>query len=88
MANVGHNINKNQNNPKIPTDEPNIMKLAMLVKIYPTIVNNINQASKVLNKIGLPAIIRPAFTLGGLGGGIAKNKKDYLKIIKLSLIHI
>ena len=27
------------------------------------IVNNINQASKVLNKIGLPAIIRPAFTL-------------------------
>jgi carbamoyl-phosphate synthase large subunit len=49
------------------------------------IVNNINQASKVLNKIGLPAIIRPAFTLGGLGGGIAKNKKDYLKIIKSGL---
>jgi carbamoyl-phosphate synthase large subunit len=49
------------------------------------IVNNINQASKVLKKIGLPAIIRPAFTLGGLGGGIAKNKKDYLKIIKSGL---
>ena len=49
------------------------------------IVNNINQASKVLKKIGLPAIIRPAFTLGGLGGGIAKNKKDYLKIIKNGL---
>ena len=49
------------------------------------IVNNINQASKVLNKIGLPAIIRPAFTLGGLGGGIAKNKKEYLKIIKNGL---
>ena len=49
------------------------------------IVNNINQASKVLRKIGLPAIIRPAFTLGGLGGGIAKNKKDYLKIIKTGL---
>ena len=46
------------------------------------IVNNNNQASKVLKKIGLPAIIRPAFTLGGLGGGIAKTKKDYLKIIK------
>ena len=46
------------------------------------IVNNINQASKVLKKIGLPAIIRPAFTLGGLGGGIAKNKKDYFKIVK------
>jgi len=49
------------------------------------IVNNINQASKVLKKIGLPAIIRPAFTLGGLGGGIAKNKKEYLKIIKNGL---
>jgi len=49
------------------------------------VVNNINQASKVLHKIGLPAIIRPAFTLGGLGGGIAKNKKDYLKIIKSGL---
>ncbi len=49
------------------------------------IVNNINQASKVFKKIGLPAIIRPAFTLGGLGGGIAKNKKDYLKIIKNGL---
>ena len=49
------------------------------------IISNINQASKVLKKIGLPAIIRPAFTLGGLGGGIAKNKKDYLKIIKSGL---
>ena len=46
------------------------------------IINNFNQASKVLKKIGLPAIIRPAFTLGGLGGGIVKNKKDYIKIIK------
>ncbi len=50
------------------------------------IVNNIKNASKVLKKIGLPAIIRPAFTLGGLGGGIAKNRKDYLKIIKNGLL--
>ena len=49
------------------------------------IINNISQASKVLKKIGLPAIIRPAFTLGGLGGGIAKNKNDYIKIIKNGL---
>ena len=49
------------------------------------IVNNFNQASKVLRKIGLPAIIRPAFTLGGLGGGIAKTKKDYFKIIRNGL---
>ena len=49
------------------------------------IVNNVSQASKVLKQIGLPAIIRPAFTLGGLGGGIAKNKKEFLKIIKNGL---
>ncbi|MEK9918697.1 MAG: carbamoyl-phosphate synthase large subunit, partial [Pelagibacteraceae bacterium] len=46
------------------------------------IVNNFNQASKTLKQIGLPAIIRPAFTLGGLGGGIAKTKKDFFRIVK------
>ncbi|MDB9746960.1 carbamoyl-phosphate synthase large subunit [Candidatus Pelagibacter sp.] len=49
------------------------------------VVNHIRDAIKALKKIGLPVIIRPAFTLGGLGGGIAKNKKDYLKIIKSGL---
>jgi carbamoyl-phosphate synthase large subunit len=49
------------------------------------VVNDIKQASKVLKQIGLPVIIRPAFTLGGLGGGIAKNKKEYLKILKNGL---
>ena len=46
------------------------------------VVNHIRYAAKALRQIGLPAIIRPAFTLGGLGGGIAKNKKEYLKIVK------
>ncbi|MDC0513931.1 carbamoyl-phosphate synthase large subunit [Pelagibacteraceae bacterium] len=46
------------------------------------VVNHIKDAAKALNQIGLPAIIRPAFTLGGLGGGIAKSKKEYLKIVK------
>ncbi len=49
------------------------------------VANKFNQASKVLKQIGLPAIIRPAFTLGGLGGGIAKTKKDFYKIIKNGL---
>ncbi len=49
------------------------------------IVNSFGQSSKVLKQIGLPAIIRPAFTLGGLGGGIAKNKKEFFKIIKNGL---
>ncbi len=49
------------------------------------IVNNIKQASKSLRKVGLPAIIRPAFTLGGLGGGIAKNKNEFFKTVKEGL---
>jgi len=46
------------------------------------VVNHIGDAAKALKQIGLPVIIRPAFTLGGLGGGIAKNEKEYLKIVK------
>ena len=49
------------------------------------VVNHYKDAVRVLKKISLPAIIRPAFTLGGLGGGIAKNKKDFLKIVKNGL---
>jgi len=45
------------------------------------IVNHIKDAAKALKQIGLPSIIRPAFTLGGLGGGIAKTVKEYLKIV-------
>ena len=46
------------------------------------VINNFKYAAKCLKKIGLPAIIRPSFTLGGLGGGIARTKKDFFKIIK------
>ena len=47
-----------------------------------TVINHIKDANRALKQIGLPTIIRPAFTLGGLGGGIAKNKKDFFKIVK------
>ena len=46
------------------------------------ILNSFKHAAKCLRKIGLPAIIRPSFTLGGLGGGIAKTKKEFFKIVK------
>ncbi len=49
------------------------------------ILNNFKDASKCLKEIGLPAIIRPSFTLGGLGGGIAKNKKDFFKLVKTGM---
>jgi carbamoyl-phosphate synthase large subunit len=44
------------------------------------LAHNKEEAKAALAKIGLPAIIRPAFTLGGTGGGIAYNKEQYEKI--------
>ena len=40
------------------------------------VINNFKDATKCLKKVGLPAIIRPSFTLGGLGGGIAISIKS------------
>ncbi|MEE3360471.1 MAG: carbamoyl-phosphate synthase large subunit [Pseudomonadota bacterium] len=37
----------------------------------------VRMALDALEEIGLPAIIRPAFTLGGTGGGVAYNREDY-----------
>ncbi|MDS9467606.1 carbamoyl-phosphate synthase large subunit [Paracoccus sp. MBLB3053] len=45
----------------------------------------IAQAIADLEEIGLPAIIRPAFTLGGTGGGVAYNRDDYERIIRSGL---
>ncbi len=49
------------------------------------IINHFKDAAKCLKEVGLPAIIRPSFTLGGLGGGIAKNKKDFFKLVKTGM---
>ena len=40
------------------------------------------QALEALEDIGLPAIIRPSFTLGGTGGGIAYNRAEFIEIIE------
>lgn len=45
------------------------------------IVHNMEEAREALKHIGLPAIIRPSFTLGGAGGGVAYNKEEYEQII-------
>jgi len=46
------------------------------------LAHNMIEALKALDIIGLPCIIRPSFTLGGTGGGIAYNKEEYLAIIE------
>ena len=45
-------------------------------------VHNMEEARQALEKVGLPAIMRPSFTMGGTGGGIAYNKDDYERIIR------
>ena len=49
------------------------------------IVSNYEEALEFSSKIGFPIIIRPAFTLGGSGGGIAKNEKEYEEIVHSGL---
>jgi len=46
---------------------------------------NMQEAKSVLKKIGLPVIIRPSFTLGGTGGGIATTEEELEKIADLGL---
>ena len=50
-----------------------------------TIANTIDECMAALEDIGLPAIIRPAFTLGGTGGGVAYNREDFEHFCKSGL---
>src|SRR4051812_7225546 len=45
-------------------------------------IKSLVQALEALDDIGLPAIIRPSFTLGGTGGGIAYNKAEFIEIVE------
>jgi carbamoyl-phosphate synthase large subunit len=45
------------------------------------VVTNDDEARDALERIGLPAVIRPAYTLGGTGGGIAHTRNEYERIV-------
>jgi carbamoyl-phosphate synthase large subunit len=45
----------------------------------------VREAIEAIEYVGLPAIIRPAFTLGGTGGGVAYNRDDYERIVRSGL---
>ena len=47
--------------------------------------HDMSQAHKALEEIGFPCIIRPSFTLGGSGGGIAYNKEEFDEICERGL---
>ncbi|MGJ4856422.1 carbamoyl-phosphate synthase large subunit [Labrys sp. La1] len=50
-----------------------------------SLAHSLTEALEALDHVGLPAIIRPSFTLGGTGGGIAYNKAEFIDIIERGL---
>ena len=48
-------------------------------------VHGVEAARAALDEVGLPAIIRPSFTLGGTGGGIAYNREQFEEIVRRGL---
>ncbi len=50
------------------------------------VAHTLDEAMAVLERTGLPAIIRPSFTLGGTGGGIAYNREEFEHIVRGGLI--
>ena len=48
-------------------------------------VNTIEQAREVARELGLPLIVRPAYTLGGTGGGIANNREELEAVVSRGL---
>jgi carbamoyl-phosphate synthase large subunit len=49
------------------------------------VVKTMEEARATLEKVGLPAIIRPSFTMGGTGGGIAYNREEFEQIVASGL---
>ncbi len=45
------------------------------------VVHSLEEARQVLGELGLPSIIRPSFTMGGTGGGVAYNRDEFDKIV-------
>ncbi len=49
------------------------------------LAHNIPEALEAFDEVGLPAIIRPSFTLGGTGGGLAYNRDEFFEIVNSGL---
>jgi carbamoyl-phosphate synthase large subunit len=49
------------------------------------LVRNAQEAQRVADNLGYPVVIRPSFTLGGTGGGIAYNREEFAEFIAMAL---
>ncbi len=70
-------------------EDRQLFKLAMarigLNSARSSMAHSLTEASQVQQDIGFPVIIRPSFTLGGTGGGIAYNEEEFITICKRGL---
>ena len=49
------------------------------------IVHSVEEARNVIDDLGLPVVVRPAYTLGGRGGGVARNELEFEKAVRHGL---
>src|SRR5689334_14285436 len=49
------------------------------------VAKSLAQARDILDAVGLPCVLRPSFTLGGTGGGIAYNREEFTQLVDLAL---
>jgi len=50
-----------------------------------TILTSLSQIDDAIAAVGLPAVVRPAYTLGGTGGGIGRTREELIRIVELGL---
>ncbi len=53
--------------------------------IESTVVNNIEQGISFADKVGYPLVVRPAYTMGGAGGGIVYSEEEFINIASVGL---
>src|SRR5271156_6558804 len=49
------------------------------------LAHNLDQARRIRDEVGLPSVLRPSFTLGGSGGGIAYNREEFDRMVATAL---
>src|SRR5262245_1474953 len=49
------------------------------------LARNLDEARQIRSDVGLPAVLRPSFTLGGSGGGIAYNREEFDRMVATAL---
>jgi carbamoyl-phosphate synthase large subunit len=64
----------------------NLMKEINEPVIESEIVNDLDKALEFAMKEGYPLVVRPAYTMGGAGGGIAENEEELMSIVKSGLL--